>query len=93
MSTKPCKLALHTVIESSEYKERSREYWFNVQNGSQQEDPTSAFNPLLSIYYLVDEMLKRKLACKKNTEAAADTAAAAVYFKILLFTAESYFSH
>lgn len=54
--------ALHTVIESSEYKERSREYWFNVQNGSQQEDPTSAFNPLLSIYYLVDEMLKRKLA-------------------------------
>ncbi|CAG98665.1 serine/threonine protein kinase KIN2 [Kluyveromyces lactis] len=54
--------ALRDIIDSHEYKELSREYWYNVQNSNNQEDGTRAFHPLLSIYYLVDEMLKRKLA-------------------------------
>ncbi|CDO96264.1 unnamed protein product [Kluyveromyces dobzhanskii CBS 2104] len=53
---------LSEIIDSQDYKELSREYWYNVQNANKQDDPTRAFNPLLSIYYLVDEMLKRKLA-------------------------------
>lgn len=53
---------LRDIIESPEYKELSRQYWFNVQNSNSQDDPTRAYSPLLSIYYLVDEMLKRKLA-------------------------------
>lgn len=55
---------LKDIVESREYKQLSREYWYNIQSNSVVEDPTRAFSPLLSTYYLVDEMIKRKLAKK-----------------------------
>lgn len=56
------------VLNSSIYKE-SCKYWYECQkNGvrldSNKPDPTKSFHPLISLYYLVDEMLKRKLAKK-----------------------------
>ncbi|AET39354.1 serine/threonine protein kinase KIN1 Ecym_4291 [Eremothecium cymbalariae DBVPG len=51
---------LEKIVNSEGYLELSGEYWSDVQNNKLEDDPTRAFNPLLSIYHLVDEMLKRK---------------------------------
>lgn len=52
---------LESIISSDEYQNLSRQYWANIDN-NKDVDPTAAYHPILSIYYLVDEMLKRKRA-------------------------------
>ncbi|QLQ82414.1 hypothetical protein HG537_0H01760 [Torulaspora globosa] len=42
-----------------------------INKGETFEDPTRAYHPLLSIYYLVDEMLRRKLAKLQRKQQAA----------------------
>lgn len=54
------KQKLTNFIKSDEYKDLSNKYWENVENGVTEENLTRASNPLISIYILVDEMLKRK---------------------------------
>ncbi|KAH3672014.1 hypothetical protein WICMUC_004521 [Wickerhamomyces mucosus] len=57
---------LTAVVSSNVYAEASQK-WFKVQENkshipSSEVNPTSGFHPLVSIYYLVDEMVKRKKA-------------------------------
>lgn len=51
------------IISSDLYKEASK-HWYQSQDTPNvlKVDPTTSFHPLVSIYYLVDEMLKRKRA-------------------------------
>ncbi|SCU86116.1 LANO_0C06788g1_1 [Lachancea nothofagi CBS 11611] len=60
---------LTRILTSTEYQNLVRQFWANVNKGGVHEDPTRAFHPLLSIYHLVDETLKRKLA-KQQKRAA-----------------------
>ena len=71
---------LTKIITESEYIDLSRQYWENVSHLKQNninnnstntiiEDPTRAYNPLLSMYYLVSEMLERKLAKLRRKQA------------------------
>ncbi|CCK71268.1 serine/threonine protein kinase KIN2 KNAG_0G02110 [Huiozyma naganishii CBS 8797] len=62
---------LTRIITEESYVELSRQYWENVANMKRSnptgvfssfDDPTRAYSPLLSIYYLISEMLARKLA-------------------------------
>ncbi|SCV04417.1 LAMI_0H15962g1_1 [Lachancea mirantina] len=63
---------LTSLISSSEYRLLSKQYWDTVNQSTQHfEDPTRAYHPLLSIYYLVDEMLRRKLAKQKKRAAVS----------------------
>jgi protein-serine/threonine kinase len=54
---------LSMIISSDLYSEASK-HWFQLQNTPAllKVDPTTSFHPLVSIYYLVDEMLKRRQA-------------------------------
>lgn len=64
---------LESIVASDEYQRLSEQYWININSGNNQEDPTRAFHPLLSIYYLVDEMLKRKRSKLQRRSAAANS--------------------
>ncbi|SCU90281.1 LADA_0F02982g1_1 [Lachancea dasiensis] len=60
---------LQRILANPEYQHLVKQFWLNVSKGGVHEDPTRAFHPLLSIYHLVDETLKRKLA-KQQKRAA-----------------------
>lgn len=64
---------LTKIVSSQEYQVLSRQYWVNMGPNGNHEDPTRAYHPLLSIYYLVDEMLKRKLAKQQKKAALSAT--------------------
>lgn len=66
---------LTNLITSSEYQ-MSSENWYKITKQGRQysqlqglSDPTSGFHPLVSVYYLVDEMRKRKLAKEEAIKA------------------------
>ncbi|ONH68016.1 Serine/threonine protein kinase KIN1 [Cyberlindnera fabianii] len=68
---------LTQLISSRLYQEATHK-WVDLNNSSEAHhemriDPTSAFHPLISIYYLVEEMLKRK----KTRESIVDIPSAA----------------
>ncbi|SCU87190.1 LAFA_0E05270g1_1 [Lachancea sp. 'fantastica'] len=60
---------LTRILTSPEYESLLKQFWANASKGGVHEDPTRAFHPLLSIYHLVDETVKRKLA-KQQKRAA-----------------------
>ncbi|KAM3160988.1 Non-specific serine/threonine protein kinase [Lachancea thermotolerans] len=60
---------LTKIVTSTDYQLLAKQFWANVSKGGAYEDPTRAFHPLISIYYLVEETLKRKLA-KQQKRAA-----------------------
>ncbi|KAK5961494.1 serine/threonine protein kinase KIN2 PWA37_001355 [Arxiozyma heterogenica] len=70
---------LKRIITEPMYLELSKQYWDNVSYIKRTnpnvttnltiEDPTKAYNPLLSMYYLVSEMLERKLAKLRRKQA------------------------
>lgn len=74
---------LSKIVTEFEYVNLSRQYWeqvsylkrinSNVTSSNNQnlmiDDPTRSYNPLLSMYYLVSEMLERKLAKLRRKEA------------------------
>lgn len=70
---------LTKIITEPTYLELSKQYWENVSyikrvnpnvtTNLTIEDPTRAYSPLLSIYYLVSEMLERKMAKLRRKQA------------------------
>ncbi|AAS54547.2 AGR058Wp [Eremothecium gossypii ATCC 10895] len=69
---------LEKIITSPEYLELSRQYWENAANMKPEDAPIRGYSPLLSMYHLVDEMLKRKRSkMQKRGQASAQTPATA----------------
>lgn len=77
---------LNNIVGSMEYQMSSENWYRIVEQGREYgsasnshilPDPTGGFHPLVSIYYLVDEMKKRKKAKEQLVKAQLDQAAAA----------------
>ncbi|AMD18936.1 HBR035Wp [Eremothecium sinecaudum] len=66
---------LEKLVMSDEYEALAASYWEKSNSATLKENPMRAFNPLLSIYNLVDEMLKRKRSKLKKAGEASNSSA------------------